>query len=194
MLPANSLVAPPALPTARLFLALLPDESIRAALAAHADGWHWTSDAARYAPADWHVTLHFIGPVPRQRVEELRAALAVPVVPYELRFGEPALWPHGVAVLRPMAVPMGLQQLHADLGRVLRRLGLRTDERPYRPHLTLARHAAQATAPVRHPAFGWQVRGYALMESTGLAGQRYRVLQAYESDTAPPQPGLAQNP
>jgi RNA 2',3'-cyclic 3'-phosphodiesterase len=166
-------------PAARLFLALCPEEPVRAALATHADAWRWTPDAARYAPADWHVTLHFIGPVPRQRIDELRAALAVAVAPFELRFGEPALWPHGLAVLRPMAVPAGLQRLHADLGRALRRLGLRIDERPYRPHITLARHAAQAKPPSKYPAFGWQVQGYALMESTGLAGQRYRVLQAY---------------
>jgi RNA 2',3'-cyclic 3'-phosphodiesterase len=166
-------------PTARLFLALLPDEATRAALAAHADVWHWPSDAARYAPADWHVTLHFIGPVPRQRIEELRAALAVPVAPFELRFGEPALWPHGLAVLCPMALPRDLQQLHAHLGRALGRLGLRTDERPYRPHVTLARHAALAGPPALCPAFGWGVRGYALMESTGLVAPRYRVLQSY---------------
>lgn len=166
--------------TGRLFLALCPDTPTRAALAAHTDAWHWSADSTRYAPADLHVTLHFIGPVPRQRIDELGAALAVPVAPFELRFGEPALWPHGLAVLLPMAVPKGLLQLHAHLGRALRRLDLRTDERPYRPHFTLARHAAHATPPAKCPAFGWQVRGYALMESTGQAGQRYRVLRSYE--------------
>jgi 2'-5' RNA ligase len=75
-----------------------------------------------------------------------------------------------------------LLQLHADLGHALRRLGLRTDERPYRPHVTLARRAVQAGPPARYPAFDWQVRGYALMESTGQAAQRYRVLQGYGSE------------
>jgi len=78
-----------------------------------------------------------------------------------------------------MAVPEGMLALHAHLGRALRRLGLSTDERPYRPHVTLARHAAQARPPAKYPAFSWQVQGYALMESTGLAGQRYRVLQGF---------------
>jgi 2'-5' RNA ligase len=177
-------------PTARLFLALVPDASVRAALAAHADTWHWPAAAARYAATDWHVTLHFIGPVPRQRIDELRVALAVPATSFELRFGEPGLWPHGLAVLLPLAVPAGLQQLHAQLGRVLRRLGLRTDERSFRPHFTLARHAAQARAPAAWPVFGWQVQGYALMESTGVAGQRYRVLQGFAQHG---EPGVAQN-
>ena len=37
-------------------------------------------------------------------LDELRAGLDVAVMPFELRFGEPMLWPHGLAVLLPMAV------------------------------------------------------------------------------------------
>lgn len=165
---------------ARLFLAVLPDAAVKEALAVHVGAWRWNPDAARYASEDWHVTLHFIGAVPRERIDELRAALVVSVPPFALRFGEPALWPHGIAVLQPMALPEGLQQLHARLAHVLHRLGLRTDEQPYQPHVTLARHAAQATPPQKYPAFDWPVHGYALVESTGQAQQRYRVLQRYE--------------
>ncbi len=164
--------------TARLFLALLPGPAVQAALAEHARAWRWPPDAARYAPADWHVTLHFLGAVPRARLDELRAALAAPLEPFELRFGEPLLWPHGLAVLLPMAVPAALQRLHEALGLRLRQLGLRTDERAYRPHLTLARKAGQALPPAP-PAWGWRVRGYVLMESTGDAAARYRVVQRY---------------
>lgn len=167
--------------TARLFLALLPGEAEQAALAAHAAAWRWNADAARYAPPDWHVTLHFIGPVPRSRLDELKAALAVPVTPFELRFGEPMLWPHGLAVLLPMATPPALQALHDLFGVRLRQLGLRTDERPYRPHLTLARRAARAVPP-KPPAWGWSVHGYALMESTGRPETRYRALRRYGAD------------
>lgn len=174
--------------SARLFLALCPGEAVQTALAAQAQAWHWNPDAARYAPADWHVTLHFIGAVPRSRLAELRAGLDVPVPPFELRFGQPALWPHGLAVLLPMALPVALQQLHDLLARRLHQLDLRTDERPYRPHLTLARRAQTARPPARWPAWGWRVRGYALMESTGETepgGQRYRVLQQYGEPDAP---------
>lgn len=164
---------------ARLFLALVPGEAVRAELGAHTQAWRWNDGALRYAPPDWHVTLHFIGPVPRTRLDELRAALAQPFTPFELRFGEPALWPHGLAVLLPMAAPPALQALHDRLGERLRRLGLRTDERPYRPHLTLARRAEQAVPPAP-PAWGWMVRGYVLMESTGRPEARYRVLQRFD--------------
>ena len=172
--------------TARLFLAICPGEADRLALSAHVDNWQWPAEAARYAPQDWHVTLHFIGPVPRQRVAELGAGLAVPLLPFELRFGEPALWPHGLAVLLPVAVPEALQQLHARLAQALHRLDLRADARPYRPHVTLARHAARALPPRPWPAFGWPVAGYALLESTGESGQRYRVLWRYGTPVAGP--------
>lgn len=171
----NSLPAPA---TARLFLALCPGETVRTALVAHARAWRWPDEAVRYAPADWHITLHFIGAVPRTRLDELKSALEAPVTPFELRFGEPMLWPHGLAVLLPMAVPPALQRLHDQLGVRLRQLGLRTDERAYRPHLTLARRAERA-APAAPPAWGWHVGGYVLMESTGQPEARYRVLQYY---------------
>lgn len=164
--------------TARLFLALLPGVAVQAALAAHVRAWRWPPGAVCYAGADWHVTLHFIGAVPRVRLDELRSALTVPMEPFELRFGEPALWPRGLAVLLPMAVPVALQRLHDELGRRLRQLGLPVDERVYRPHLTLARHAARALPPVP-VAWGWRVRGYVLMESTGDPQARYRVLQRF---------------
>jgi len=168
----------PAPDTARLFLALLPPATVQAALAIHAAAWRWPADAAVYAGDDWHVTLHYIGPVPCARLDELQTGLSLPVAPFELRFGVPALWPHGLAVLLPMAVPPALQELHDALGQRLRRLGLRTDERPYRPHLTLARRADQAVPP-QAPAWGWSVRAYVLMASTGRPEARYRVLQHY---------------
>src|SRR5512139_2130979 len=103
--PPLPLPLPSAAATARLFLALCPGPQVLAAITTHAQAWRWPPGAARYTPPDWHVTLHFLGAVPRARLDELRANLAMPVQPFELRFGEPALWPHGLAVLLPMAVP-----------------------------------------------------------------------------------------
>lgn len=169
------------LATARLFLALCPGEDVKTMLAAHSDAWQWNAGAAPYAPPDWHITLHFIGPVARQRLDELRAGLAVSMTPFTLHLGQAALWPHGLAVLCPEAVPPGLQEFHARLGQALQSLGLKTDARPYRPHITLARHAQNAVAPLLGPVIDWPVEGYALMESTGQVAQRYRVLQPYRA-------------
>lgn len=172
--------------TARLFLALCPDEAVQAAVAEHAAQWRWNVGTNLYTPPDWHITLHFIGAVPRSRLDEMRGALDVPMTPFELRFGEPQRWPHGLAVLLAMAVPGALQRLYDQLGQRLRQLGVRTEERAYRPHFTLARHAEKAVVPAQPPAWGWHVQGYALMESTGDPAERYRVLQRYgKPDTGP---------
>lgn len=165
--------------TARLFLALIPTMEVLAALSQHRDQWQWRADAACYAPQDWHVTLHFIGSVAVPRLSELCAALAVPMQPFDLRFGQAALWPHGLAVVCPTRVPEGLQRLHARLGEALQGLGLTTDTRPLRPHITLARHAHACVPPRQCPLFDWPVAGYSLVRSTGRVAQRYRVLQHY---------------
>lgn len=174
----NLLHEPPAA-SVRLFLALLPDARVQAALARHVDHWHFLPDAVQYAPADWHATLHFIGPVARARLPALYAGLQVPFTPFDLRFGDPACWPHGLAVLCPSAVPDALVQLHGRLGQALRELDLKTDTRPYRAHVTLARKVHDAACPAPPPAFAWPVSSYALVESTGQTEPRYRVLQSY---------------
>lgn len=164
--------------TARLFLALQPPPAVRAALADHVAACQWPAGAAVYAPADWHLTLHFIGAVSREQLPALRAGLAVALTPFTLHLGVPAAWPHGLAVLLPHGTPPGLGALHEALGLRLRGLGLRTDARPYQPHLTVARRADPAQ-PASGPSCDWPVHSYVLMESTGLPEARYRVLQQY---------------
>lgn len=170
----------------RLFLAVCPGPREREALAAQVACWGWDARAQQHVPADWHLTLHFIGAQPAAQLDALAAALAVPLTPFVLSLGEPALWPHGVAVLLPHGVPPALLQLHAQLGERLQAQGLRTDERPYQPHITLARHAQQARLPAApQPLWEWPVRGYALMASDATPGApRYRVLRQYGADTA----------
>ena len=62
------------------------------------------------------------------------------------------LWPHGIAVLEPLAEPPGLLALHARLGEALLALGLQPEAR------------------------AWDIASYALVESrAGL----YTVLRDY---------------
>lgn len=166
----------------RLFLALWPSLATRAAIALHVKTWQWPPDAVLYAEADWHLTLHFLGTMAPAQVAELQAALHhMPAQPQPLNFllptGHAQCWPHGLAVLCPDELPPALLQLHSDLGQVLQSLGLPTDTRPFRPHITLARRAQGAVPPVQPCALNWLVSGFALVESTGDAQARYRVLQ-----------------
>lgn len=170
---------PPGPRTQRLFLALWPDEGVCGQLAAHADQWLWPAGCMRYAPADWHVTLHFIGDVDTEQVAAIVASAAVPFLPFELVLSQPMRWARGLAVLGASEVPMALKMLHERLGSALRELDLAVETRPYVPHLTLARHADAAIPPAVFAPVLWQVRGFALVVSTGLKEPRYRVIRQY---------------
>ena len=164
---------------ARLFLALWPTPAVRAGLAAWRDAFAWPAGAAPVATPKLHLTLHFIGAVPRDAVEPLLPAFAVATAAFELRFGRPELWPGGIAVLRPQAEPAALLRLHAALRDALRAAALPTEARAFRPHVTLARRARGALPLAPGPAVRWRVRGHALVESRPGAGGGYDVVRRY---------------
>lgn len=165
----------PARATARLFLALWPDAVARRALAAWRDGWSWPAGAAPVPDERLHLTLHFIGAVPRARIDEVAAGVAVRFERFTLDEGAAGRWPHGIAAWFPREAPPELFALHERLALALRALGLRVEQRPLRPHVTLARKAAAAQPPGQPPraAAPWQVDAYALVESRG----EYRLLR-----------------
>jgi 2'-5' RNA ligase len=171
----------PALPAhARLFLALWPTPAVRARLAAWRDAWRFAPGAAPTPDDRLHLTLHFIGAVARERVAEIGAGLDLRAAPFTLGFGRCEVWPGGIAVLRPDAVPPSLRTLHADLRDRLLALRLHVEDRPFRAHVTCARKAVGALAPpIRPGALRWPVRGHALVESRPGHGGGYVVLRRY---------------
>jgi 2'-5' RNA ligase len=127
----------------RAFVAVTPAEPVLAELAeavaplqaAH-PGLRWTP------PAQWHLTLAFLGEVDEGVLPELterlaRAARRHPPVPLSLgaggRFGDRVLW------IRVGGSVDALRRLAASVAAAARRGGIAVDDRPYRPHLTLAR-------------------------------------------------------
>ena len=164
-------------PTARLFLALWPSMGTRRAIEEQARRWTWPERAARVAPEAVHLTLQFIGPVPVPDVPRVAEALRVPMRPFTLNFTHARVWPNGVAVLEPGHLPTALNELVDALRSALGRLGLPTESRTFKPHITLARHAQGAVPPeaVEPPLLWRAVAGYALVQSQ----HGYRVLQRY---------------
>ena len=171
--------AAPVVASHRLFLALWPDEGVRRQLSTHASQWTWPSACVPYAPADWHVTLHFIGDVNSDRVADIAASIAVPVQPCELILDQPGLWRHGLAVLGASEVPAALLTMHDQLGDTLRKLALPVDTRPYQPHVTLARRASGAILPITPKPVVWRVSNFALVVSLREKDRRYQVICRY---------------
>jgi 2'-5' RNA ligase len=113
-------------------------------------------ETARHAKVTWlpadrlHLTVRFIGEVDDARAAAIREALEPPlnIAPFDLTLAGAGAFPKGGAPrVLWVGVVSGQDQLIAAeraISARLARLGIPEEERPYRPHLTLAR--------VREPA------------------------------------------
>lgn len=137
----------------RLFVALVPPPEAVADLAAAVGAVREQHPALRWVPPErWHLTLAFYGEVPEQRVADLgrrveRAAGRSPAARLQLagagRFGSQVLW---AGVAGDVDV---VSRLAASAGAAGRRVGADVEDRPYRPHLTLARTRRPAGGAAR---------------------------------------------
>lgn len=161
---------------AKLFLALWPSPAVRRRLAQQQAQWTWPASAA-LTPADkLHLTLHFIGAVPGERVSDVTRGLRVHAPRFEVLLDGAQVWPNRCAMLVASQRPAALIRLHGALAQALRALDLPVEARPFRPHVTLARHAAGAVPPPTPAVLRWPLRGYALVLS---AGGRYTPIARY---------------
>jgi len=166
----------------RLFFGLWPDDATREAL-------HRTTRATvRHCggkpvpPANFHLTLAFLGNVAEERCEDIAAAgarMSLPELTLTLdRYGYFAaprvLW------LGSSAEVPSLRNCVAVLWRALADAGVPPDARPFHPHVSVARKVA-SPPELRPPRpVTWAVRGFALIESETLPeGARYRPLANY---------------
>jgi RNA 2',3'-cyclic 3'-phosphodiesterase len=165
----------------RLFFASWPDEARRAAVLAATQAIR-TSVAGRTVPgAELHVTLAFLGRRPESELPALiAAARELPGRSFCLRFARIEYW-RGARVLAAVAEHGGeaAAALAAALWQRLSRLGLESEARPYRAHITLVRGARVVQSPALTP-FDWPVDAVTLVESQGGAGVRYRPLATSE--------------
>lgn len=176
--PVPTTVSPTPASAARLFLAAWPTPVTLAQVAGYLARCRWPPRAAPVSGRRQHLTLHFIGAVDRGRLPEIIAGLHTRWQPSQLRLDQPALWPHGIAVLQARELPPALAELHAALADALRRMRLPVEKRRFRPHLTLARHAADAVLPPLTTPVSWPIDDYVLVESLLGTGE-YRILQRY---------------
>jgi len=168
---------------ARLFIALWPDKPVREAM------HRWPSPASDHGPGDdsarltpigqLHLTLHFIGNVPMHRLPELRGGLGVTLRPFELHFHRLERWRGGLIVAPVDEAPRELLALQARLGDALRTLQLPVDDRPFTPHVTVARRHRGTGSQWPVPPLRWAVQHYALVESRHAAGGGYRLLKSW---------------
>lgn len=93
-----------------------------------------------------HLTLNFLGEVDESRLKEVFAAVdeaASLTGPFSLRLGKLGYFPSGRKKIIWMGIGENseLQNLYNGLSDILEKIGFKKEERPYSPHLTLAREA-----------------------------------------------------
>jgi RNA 2',3'-cyclic 3'-phosphodiesterase len=129
----------------RLFVALDVPDDIREALRELIARLKPLCKSARWVrPEGMHITLKFIGHVDATKLPSIRAALAAirSIEPSEITFRGVGFFPNA---RRPRVVWCGvnaspnLEPLASDMNRALLPLGVPGDDRPFTPHLTLAR-------------------------------------------------------
>lgn len=170
----------------RLFTALEIPAEVASALTLHRGG---LVGARWIEPADYHITLRFVGDVDRRMAHDVDSFL-----------GDLQTQPIGITLDalgsfggdRPRAVfaraqpSRQLTELQTDIERLMRRLGLPPEARKFVPHVTLAR--LRDTSPVEvaqylalHPIvrpISFTARRFALMSSRDSIGGGPYVLEA----------------
>ena len=123
----------------RLFTALEIPAEVASALTLHRGG---LVGARWIEPADYHITLRFLGDVDRRMAHEVDEFLGdLRSYPFEIVLD--ALGTFGGdkprAVFARVQPSAKLTELQADVERLMRRLGLPPEGRKFVPHVTLAR-------------------------------------------------------
>lgn len=132
----------------RLFVAVWPpsaavselDRAVAAARAA-VPALRWTQ------PAQWHLTLAFLGEVAdpvRPQLDARLARAATRHPPLRLRLSGAGRFGRQVLYVRVEGDVVALCRLATSVTAAARRCGVPVDERPHRPHLTLARSRGAA--------------------------------------------------
>ena len=141
----------------RAFVAIRVPLTFREVLAGEASSLIRFSRHARpVAAGNLHLTLAFLGNVASQSTDSVRSAMEAAATgfrPLSLGFGSGGTFPvYGVPRVAWAGVTGDLESLREVQGAVLeamRGIGVRVDQRPFSPHVTLARIGRQATPSER---------------------------------------------
>lgn len=171
----------------RLFLALWPDEEVRAALDHAADGVEaFRGQGRRVAATKLHITLHFFGGSsdgPAVVIDRVRAAVSgVHARGFHLVIDHAGSFDGArVGWLAPGG-NSGLDALWSDLGHALDAAGLETRRYArFSPHVTVVRAFRGQVADVPVAPVSWPVQDFVLVHSHG---GRYEVVERWPLEPA----------
>ena len=172
----------PEIMSSRYFFALWPPGELREELARKLREHSKRAGGRRVPPGNYHITLVYLGPVGEEPLACLRGAAGkLHGSPFVLSLDHGGWWRRPqVGWIGTAEVPEALKALQAALNGAVRACGLKGDERPYVPHLTVLRKLRRPFHLRLEPALEWPVRDFVLVESADVGGGvEYRVLERW---------------
>jgi RNA 2',3'-cyclic 3'-phosphodiesterase len=168
--------------TLRLFFALWPDDTARAALADLTRSLY--GQCGGWPVLEWklHLTLLFLGSVRAELVADLRhMASRIRIPPVTLVFDRVEYWRRKqLMCLGATCCPPPLSVLVGELAQGAHRLDLTIEERPYVPHITLLRRAPRGADARDFKPVVWPIAEFALVQSVlERDGSAYAVIDRW---------------
>ena len=166
---------------ARLFFALWPDNKTQLRLY-HVARQFKNEKIRLVKESNLHITLEFLGEVSeydqRQLIDQ---ANLIKAEPFEIKLSNVGWWRRpGVLWIGPQHIPQSLTNLVGSIKQIVEQQGLETDNRSYKPHVTIARKVKQIQLPERSIDIRWQVNSFALIESKSTdMGVAYQLIQQW---------------
>ncbi len=176
----------------RLFFGLEVDAATAMAIADWRDR-QFSAAARPVSPANFHITLAFVGEVSQRQLADLLEAtdhmLGEGAPPSgTLHLDQTGYWPRpGIYWLGPSSWADSLTRLAGKLQRQAGRLGTHPESRAYQPHITLFRGCEAAPPmPAQAPDFELSYAEFSLFESRrGRGGNMHYEVLASWGETAP---------
>lgn len=172
----------------RLFVGIPLADQVRAELAAVVARLRQGSDNLRWsAPESWHITLQFLGNADAGPLDSLKARLGeVRSAPVPVRLAALGAFERAGVVFVDVEVAPALAALQQQIAAASAQCGFRPEERPFHPHITLARVRGRRSfrglplpprGQQKPPQFApFSAREFLLYESfTDPSGARYEV-------------------
>lgn len=167
--------------TGRYFLAVWPDDTVRARLARWSEAIP-AGSAARRVPADnLHITLVFLGALEPPGLDAVRTVAAdTPWSGASLTLDRIGYWKRARIIWAGSREGSeALSALTETLRDRLRRLGFRVEARPFVPHVTLYRKAGRRPR-WRPEVIDWRIERFCLVRSTlSSTGPRYEIVERW---------------
>jgi 2'-5' RNA ligase len=165
---------------ARIFFALWPDEPAAAQLERLALELASATQGKAVPRGKIHLTLAFLGEVAPEHLETV-VALAGKLRgrSFEARFDCIGAFRQARVAWAGMSKPpAALLELQASLVSGLRGAGFALEDRPYAPHITLARRIARGLPRTPHAPIAWNARSLTLVRSDTGKGT-YSVVESW---------------